>query len=132
MPKQTEVKLRSTLLEGLERRDLMNAAPITQDDAAFYTALNTDLVVTTSSSPAHLLANDFDAEGNALTASVVASPASGSLISFNSNGTFTYRPNTGFTGVDTFTYKINDGTSDSGLATVSIAVGTRLLAKAES
>ncbi len=131
-PKRSYLKrsiLRKTILEGLERRDLMNAAPIAQDDNAYFTALNTDLVVTTSSTPAHLLANDTDVDAGSLSASVVANPSSGTLISFNSNGTFTYRPNTGFTGVDSFTYKINDGTDDSGVATVQVAVGTRLLAK---
>ena len=38
-------------------------------------------------------------------------------------GTFTYTPNSGFSGVDSFTYKVNDGTSDSPVITASIAVG---------
>jgi RHS repeat-associated protein len=106
----------------------MAAAPFARDDAAFYTSVGTDLVVTTSSSPAALLANDFDVDGGTLTASVVSSPASGSLISFGSNGTFTYRPNVSFVGVDSFSYKVNDGSSDSNIATVRVAVGTKLLA----
>ena len=107
----------------------MAAVPVARDDAAFYTDVGADLVVTTSSSPAALLANDFDIDGGTLTSSVVTNPTSGSLISFGTNGTFTYRPNTSFVGVDSFSYKVNDGTSDSNVATVRIAVGTKLLAR---
>ena len=64
------------------------------NDAAFYTSISTDLVVSTSSTPAHLLANDLDIDGGAITSSVVANPTSGTLITFGTNGTFTYRPNT--------------------------------------
>ncbi len=103
------------LLEYLERRDLMAAALVARDDAAYFTPLNTDLVVSLVSSPAHLLANDLDIDGGTQAASVVTSPSSGTLVSFNANGSFTYRPNTGFTGVDTFTYKVNDGNRLSSL-----------------
>ena len=88
----------------------MAAVPVARDDAAFYTNVGTDLVVTTSSSPAALLANDFDIDGGTLTSSVVTNPTSGSQISFGSNGTFTYRPNSSFVGIDLFSYKVNDGT----------------------
>ena len=117
------------LIELLEPRCLMAAVPVARDDAAFYTTVGTDLVVTTSSSPAALLANDFDIDGGTLTPSVVSNPTSGSLISFGTNGTFTYRPNSSFVGVDSFSYKVNDGSADSNVATVRIAVGTKLLAR---
>jgi len=106
----------------------MAAAPVARDDSAYFTTLNTDLVVTSSSSPAYLLANDFDVDGGAQTLSVLTSPTNGTLVAFNSSGTFTYRPNTGFTGVDSFTYKFNDRTLDINMAVASIAVGTKLLA----
>ena len=103
---RTVARLRfgAILIEHLEARQLMAAVPVARDDAAFYTNVGTDLVVTTSSSPAALLANDFDIDGGALTPSVVSNPTSGSLISFGSNGTFTYRPNSSFVGVDSFSY----------------------------
>ncbi|MEO8272199.1 MAG: Ig-like domain-containing protein, partial [Aureliella sp.] len=107
----------------------MAANPVANDDAAYYTTINTDLVVALASNPGPLLANDIDIDGGALTSSVVASPTSGTLIAFGTNGTFTYRPNNSFQGIDTFTYKVNDGTLDGNTATVSIAVGTKLLAK---
>lgn len=117
-----------SFLESLEPRHLMAAVPIANNDAAFYTSISTDLVVSTSSNPAHLLANDLDIDGGSITSSVVANPTSGTLIAFGTDGTFTYRPNTGFVGVDSFTYKVNDGSLDSNVATVTVAVGTKLLA----
>src|SRR5690606_27985464 len=40
----------------------------------------------------------------------------------NSDGSFTYVPNTNFTGEDTFTYRANNSIEDSNLATVTITV----------
>ncbi len=117
------------LLESLEPRHLMAAVPFAREDTAFYTNTSTDLVVTTSSSPAHLLANDLDIDGGSITSSVVSNPTSGTLIAFGTDGTFTYRPNTGFSGIDSFTYKINDGSLDSNVAKVTVAVGTKLIAQ---
>ena len=107
---------------------MMAANPIAQDDLAYYTTLNTDLVVTTSSSPAHPAVNDLDVDSISLTYSVLAGPFNGTLTSYNSNGTFTYRPNTSFTGFDYFTYTVSDGTHISNAATVAIAVNTKTLA----
>ena len=105
---------------------MMAANPIARDDSGYFTTAGTDLVVTTSSNPAYLLANDLDVDGGSFATSVVTSPLNGTLIAFNTNGTFTYRPNVGFTGVDIFSYKVNDGSLDSNAAKVSIAVGVRL------
>ena len=49
------------------------------------------------------------------------SPSHGSL-TLNTDGTFTYTPNTGFMGTDSFTYIANDGVLDSAPATVTIEV----------
>ncbi len=62
-----------------------------------------------------------DVDGNALTASVVDSPAHGTLI-FNSDGSFTYTPNSDYNGTDSFTYKVNDGTADSAIQTININI----------
>lgn len=62
-----------------------------------------------------------DADGDALTYSIVSGPLSGTL-----SGTapdLTYTPNTGFSGTDSFTFKVNDGTADSDSANVTIIVG---------
>ena len=70
---------------------------------------------------ANLLANDTDPDSPTLTATLGTGPANGSLV-FNADGTFTYRPNDGFTGTDTFTYTVSDGTYTSNVATVTITV----------
>ncbi|MRX38656.1 tandem-95 repeat protein, partial [Flavobacterium sp. LC2016-23] len=68
-----------------------------------------------------ILANDTDAEGNALTAILVTGPTNGTLI-LNSDGTFTYVHNGSETTTDSFTYKANDGNSDSNTVTVDITI----------
>ncbi|PRX57082.1 Ig-like domain-containing protein [Flagellimonas meridianipacifica] len=85
------------------------SAPIAIDDS-YILGVNTNLVVAASSG---VLSNDSDANGNA-TMSVqtnpVVGPSSGSL-TLNSDGSFTYIPNSGFTGTDNFTYRVcDDGT----------------------
>jgi hypothetical protein len=71
----------------------MNGAPIANPDPWYGTAEDTALTVTTSDT--ELLDNDWDPEGDSLTASVVDSPASGAVSGFSgSDGTFTYTPDT--------------------------------------
>ena len=68
-----------------------------------------------------VLGNDSDADGNALSASLVSGTASGSL-GLNADGSFSYTPNAGFSGSDSFSYRAFDGTHYSNIATVSITV----------
>ncbi len=68
-----------------------------------------------------VLANDVDADGDPLDAVLVKGPSNGSL-SLNSDGSFTYTPNTDFFGVDHFTYKLSDGTFSVGPIRVKINV----------
>ncbi|MCG8653019.1 MAG: Ig-like domain-containing protein, partial [Pirellulales bacterium] len=69
-----------------------------------------------------VLINDTDVESDPLTA-VLATAASGGVVQLNSDGSFTYTANAGFSGVDTFTYVANDGTDDSSVAaTVTLNV----------
>ena len=68
-----------------------------------------------------VLANDYDYDGDSLTALLQSTVSNGTL-SFNSDGSFTYMPNADFSGTDTFTYRVNDGTADSNVATVTITV----------
>lgn len=117
----------ATILDGqgegtILDNDGQNSVPVALNDPHYATPINTDLVVSLVANG--IVNNDFDPDPNTtLTATVVANPASGTFVSFNSNGTFTYRPNTGFTGIDIFNYKVNDGVQDSNMATVTIAVG---------
>jgi hypothetical protein len=55
------------------------------------------LTVTTSDTT--LLDNDWDPEGDSLTASIVDSPSNGSISGFSGTaGTFTYTPDTSYAG----------------------------------
>jgi VCBS repeat-containing protein len=78
-----------------------------------------------------LLANDTDADGDSLTATIVDQPTNGTLTP-NSDGSFSYEPNQDFHGTDTFTYKANDGSTDSELATVTINVNTAPSAESDA
>ena len=69
-----------------------------------------------------VLANDTDADGDALTGALVDAPAHGD-VSQNSDGSFTYVPGPQFNGTDQFTYTVSDGkASSAGPATVRITV----------
>ena len=69
-----------------------------------------------------VLNNDTDVDvDDVLTAAIVGQPQNGTL-TLDTDGSFTYTPNDGFSGQDTFTYQANDGTDDSEVATVTITV----------
>ena len=85
------------------------------------TALNQDEMLAVAAKG--VLANDTDADGDALTAALVSGPSHGTL-TLNANGSFTYTPTAGYYGADSFTYKANDGLADSNVATVSLTVNT--------
>lgn len=91
-------------------------APVANNDS-YTTDQNVMLTVNTPG----VLANDTDADGNALTAILVSNPAHGTL-TLNANGSFTYRPATNYNGADNFTYKARDGGQSSGVATVNLTV----------
>ena len=71
-----------------------------------------------------VLANDHDADGDALGATLARGPLHGEL-ELAADGSFRYAPTVGFGGVDNFTYFVSDGDSESDLATVTIRVGNR-------
>jgi VCBS repeat-containing protein len=96
--------------------NVSNTAPCAFDDTFRVHAGNT-LSVTIDG----VLANDFDADDDALTALLVTDVTSGTL-NLGSDGLLTYTPNGTFTGSDTFTYKANDQAADSEPATVTIEV----------
>jgi len=69
-----------------------------------------------------VLANDFDIDGDTLTAVLDTGPANAAAFTLNPDGSFTYTPVVDFNGVDTFTYHAHDGSGDSNIATVTIRV----------
>ena len=90
------------------------------NDAPVATA---DTVATNEDTPVsgNVLANDRDAEGDSLTATLVNGPASGDL-TFNADGSFTYTPDANFHGSDSFTYEVSDGNGGTDTAIVAITV----------
>ena len=93
-----------------------NTAPVANDDS--YTI---DQDQTLNVPAPGVLGNDTDTDNDPLTAALNAGVSHGTL-ALNADGSFTYAPTAGFSGVDTFTYKANDGTVDSNVATVTITV----------
>ncbi len=70
-----------------------------------------------------VLANDSDAEGDAMTAIAKTQPAHGSVI-LSSDGAFVYVPDAGYNGPDSFQYQASDGHALSNVASVQLTVGT--------
>jgi len=97
----------------------VNDTPVASDDS-FSTEVDTPVTIAAAGG---VLANDTDADGDTLNTVLVGGPSNGTL-TLNADGSFTYTPNTGFTGTDTFSYKANDGTLDSTVATVAITIGS--------
>ena len=72
-------------------------------------AYETDLdVVLTVSAASGVLANDTDADGDALTARLMEDVEHGTL-TLNADGSFTYTPDEAFVGDDAFVYVAEDG-----------------------
>jgi hypothetical protein len=94
-----------------------NAAPVAANDS-YSVARNGRLVVGPEQG---VLANDTDANGDALTGILLTTTEHGTL-QFNANGSFIYRPNAGYSGNDSFGYRANDGLSNSNRARVRITV----------
>jgi len=92
------------------------ASPTALNDS-FSTPESIQLVVTASG----LLSNDTDPNSLTLLVSDSTLPESG-VLQLNANGTFTYTPESGFSGVDQFTYQISNGTQISNFAVVEIIV----------
>jgi hypothetical protein len=67
-----------------------------------------------------VLANDTDADGDTLTASLTANAVNGA-VALEPTGAFTYTPDPGFFGSDSFSYEASDG-STSSAAVVGITV----------
>jgi hypothetical protein len=91
---------------------ISNSAPV---------AINQSVATNEDTAKAITLAATDD-NGDALTYSVVTSPAHGTLSGMAPN--VTYTPAANYFGADSFTFKANDGLADSNVATVSITVNS--------
>ena len=97
-----------------------NAAPVANDDH-----YQTDAGVGLTISAPGVLANDTDAQNDALTAILATGPAHGT-VALNADGSFHYIPAATFAGDDGFTYRASDGAAQSGIAGVTITVRATL------
>ena len=95
---------------------IINHAPVAEPDS-YETTADTPLIVAAPG----VLTNDSDADGDDLTAILINAPSHGN-IDLNTDGSFTYTPDAGFSGTDSFTYKANDATADSAAAEVTINI----------
>lgn len=95
---------------------LLNQVPVAVADT-YTTTQETALTVAAPG----VLANDFDGDGDSLTAVLDTDVTHGTL-SLNADGSFVYTPTVGFVGADSFTYYASDGTDDSNIVTVTITV----------
>ncbi len=92
-------------------------APVAVNDA-YDASQDTTLIVDAANG---VLANDSDADNDPLTAELVSDVSNGTL-NLNTDGSFDYTPNPGYTGPDSFTYQAFDGGLYSSVATVDITV----------
>jgi VCBS repeat-containing protein len=81
----------------------VNDVPVANNDT--YTTLE-DIPLTIPA--AGILSNDTDVEPDVLTAWLVSDVSHGTL-NLNTNGAFTYTPDTNYNGIDSFTYRARDG-----------------------
>ena len=93
-----------------------NAAPVAAGES-YTTNQDTRLTVTA----AGVLANDVDANGDALSAVLVAGPGHG-VLALGANGGFTYTPAAGYSGADSFRYLASDGVDTSSPVMVALSV----------
>ncbi|MGO9469526.1 MAG: CARDB domain-containing protein, partial [Isosphaeraceae bacterium] len=99
--------------------DLWGQAPPVANDDSYSVTAGTTLTVSAANG---VLVNDTDPMGEPLTVSTFTQPANGSVTVYQ-DGSFTYQPDSNFTGNDSFTYTILDtGTGVGSTAAVHIAV----------
>ena len=95
----------------------VNDAPVANNDQF---TINEDESLNLTN-PQSILSNDSDVDEDEIKAILVSDVQHGTL-NLNSDGTFTYIPNSNFNGTDSFTYKANDEILDSNVATVTLTV----------
>ncbi|HEV7256531.1 MAG TPA: Ig-like domain-containing protein [Bosea sp. (in: a-proteobacteria)] len=94
-----------------------NAAPVAGNDSGFGTAYGAVLAI----DPATLLANDSDANGDALAILSVAALSGGTVL-LDAQGKVVFTPAAGFSGEALFSYTVSDGKGGTATATVTVTV----------
>ncbi|EAQ98956.2 retention module-containing protein [Congregibacter litoralis] len=82
---------------------------------------STDEDVAVTFTPAELLANDSDPDGDDLTITSVGSPSNGTVV-LNGDGTVTFTPDADYNGSASFEYTVSDGEGGTDTATVNLTV----------
>jgi VCBS repeat-containing protein len=102
---------------------ITNQAPVPADDQ--YSTMQGKTIIRVGSAEG-VLANDQDDDGDDLTVSLVADkgPTHGTL-NLDTDGSFTYRPDNGFAGIDTFSYRVSDGNGGQDTADVILIVNAK-------
>ena len=98
---------------------LIEVIPVNDRPVAVNDAFKIDQGGSITIGPPGVLANDRDAEGDPLKATLLSDPQKGSL-TFNDDGSFTYTHAGDDTGFVRFTYRASDGIANSNAATVTI------------
>ena len=93
---------------------VVQATPVAVDDEATVAEGGTVRI--------DVLANDTDFDGDRLSVHLVEATSHGA-VQVNADGTVSYQHDDSETVGDQFRYRVHDGTADSGVATVTIAVG---------
>ncbi|WP_201299187.1 cadherin-like domain-containing protein, partial [Novosphingobium sp. 9U] len=96
-------------------RPSLNVAPEVYEDAL--------TIVSGETGKGNVLANDTDANKDALTAALKSGPANGT-VTLAADGNYVYKAAEGFSGTDSFTYTATDGKASS-TATVSVTVSPK-------
>lgn len=107
--------------EALGDSEANNRAPVAEDDSASTVAGKAVAI--------KVLANDHDADGDALAVTSVSKADHGAVVR-NADDTVSYTPAAGFTGKDGFTYTVSDGKGGADTAAVAVNVGAAAKASA--
>ena len=99
-----------------------NTAPVADNDSysRFYTDTGVWFIVSAGDG---VLNGDSDADNDSFSAYIYSLPSHGT-VSLSTDGSFSYRSNTGYIGTDVFYYRAYDGLSYSNIASVTISVQT--------
>ncbi len=100
----------------------VNTAPVAVMDMV---TMDEDETFTAVSGVDDLLDNDSDINGDTLTVETTPAvqPSHGDL-TLNSDGTFTYTPESNYHGMDSFAYTVTDGNGGTAMATVMITINS--------
>lgn len=95
-----------------------NSVPVAGDDSGLTISRNGTLTI----SIATLLANDTDANGDAMTISAVGNALNGTVTLNKQNGTIIFTPAANYSGPASFSYTVSDGRGGTDQANVSLTV----------